>query len=564
MIKVRYRSGRSAPRFNATRAYRLGVSALLSAALLLLVLRIKKESAPRQAAPQPEVTEAAAPLPDARTRTTIAKATLPKTSVSKKRKRAAMAARPAAPSTIAPPEDPPEFDLLTLPVKGVRRTGDLNQMVKRRDIRALVLVNPIGFFYDKGQPKGTMYEALQEFERFLNKRYKPGHLNVRVTFHPVSPAQVEAALRDGLGDIIAYGINITPSREERVAFAVPFQTDLTQIIVAGPKFGPVSRLEDLSGKEVYANPIMSYYDNLEAVSEALEKAGKPPIDVKAADKNLLDDDLVQMVNAGLIPATVTTKQRADFWSQVLDHLTPHPELVIFTGGRVAWAMRKNNPQLKRVVDEFEKTHAVGTEFGNVLLRRYLKNTKWVKESTSEQEMKKFQATVELFRKYADRYSFDYLMLLAQGYQESMLDQSKVNGSGAVGVMQVIPKYAAAPPIEITNVKNIDGNIHAGVKMLRNIADTYLNDPTLDPSNKILLAFASYNAGPTRIAQLRVRAASMGLNPNLWFGNMEVATAKDIGQETVTYVGNIYKYYVAYKLALEQLQVKREARIATIQ
>ncbi len=131
-------------------------------------------------------------------------------------------------------------------------------------------------------------------------------------------------------------------------------------------------------------------------------------------------------------------------------------------------------------------------------------------------------------------------------------------------MQVIPKYAAAPPIEITNVRNIDGNIHAGVKMLRNIADTYLGDPALDASNRMLLAFASYNAGPTRIAQLRARAASMGLNPNIWFGNMEIAAAKDVGQETVTYVGNIYKYYVAYKLALEQLQIKQAAKIATLQ
>jgi membrane-bound lytic murein transglycosylase MltF len=560
--KVRHRSGRPAPRFNGTRAYRLGVSALLSTALLLLAARMKRESATQPVRQQPEVTQVVVPLPDAKTaaktRATVAKERR------EKKKRAALAAPPAAPATMVPPEEPPPLSLLALPVKGVRRTGDLNQMVKRRDIRALVLMNPISFFYDKGQPRGTMYEALAEFERFVNNRYKSAHLKVRVTFHPVSPAQVEAALTEGLGDIVAYGINITPSREKRVAFAVPFQTDLTQIVVAGPKFGPVSRLEDLSGKEVYANPLMVYYDNLQAVSEELEKAGKKPIDVKAADKNLLDDDLVQMVNAGLIPATVTTKQRADFWVQVLPHLTPHPELVLATGGRVAWAMRKNNPQLKRLVDEFEKTHAVGTEFGNVLLRRYLKSTKWVKESTSEQEMKKFQATVALFQKYADRYSFDYLMLLAQGYQESMLDQSKINRSGAVGIMQVIPKYAAAPPIEISNVRNIDGNIHAGVKMLRNITDTYLTDPKLDASNRMLLAFASYNAGPTRISKLRGQAASMGLNPNIWFGNMELATAKDVGQETVTYVGNIYKYYVAYKLALEQLQIKREAKIATLQ
>jgi membrane-bound lytic murein transglycosylase MltF len=266
---------------------------------------------------------------------------------------------------------------------------------------------------------------------------------------------------------------------------------------------------------------------------------------------LMDDDLVQMVNAGLIPATVTTKQRADLWSQVLDHIQPHPELVIASEGQLAWVMRKNNPQLKQLVDEFVESHSVGTSFGNTLLRRYLQNTKWVKNSTSAKEMKKFQASLELFQKYAGEYSFDYLMIAAQGYEESRLDQSKKNPSGAVGIMQVIPKFAAASPINIPNVETVDRNIHAGVKMLRNIADTYFNDPKIDPVNKTLFVFASYNAGPNRIARLRKEATGMGLDPNVWFGNVELVAAKDIGRETVTYVSNIYKYYVAYKLVVEQ-------------
>jgi membrane-bound lytic murein transglycosylase MltF len=200
-----------------------------------------------------------------------------------------------------------------------------------------------------------------------------------------------------------------------------------------------------------------------------------------------------------------------------------------------------------------------TLLANTLLRRYLQNTKWVKNSTSAEEMKKFQTNLELFQKYAGEYDFDYLMIAAQGYQESLLDQSKRNRSGAVGIMQVIPKNAAASPISIPNVGTADGNIHAGVKMLRNMEDTYFNDPKIDPQNKTLFGFASYNAGPNRIAKLRHEAASMGLDPNVWFGNVELVAAKDIGQETVTYVANIYKYYVAYKLALEQAQARQTAR-----
>jgi len=460
---------------------------------------------------------------------------------------------------VSSPDEPPAASgTINFPKAFGRRTGDLDEMAKDRNIRALVMLNPIAFFYDKGHPQGVMYETLEEFQKFANQKLKTGKLNIKVTFLPMRADQIEAALNEGVGDIIAHGITVTPEREQRVAFSTPIQTDVSQIIVTGKNFGAVSALADLGGKEVYVNPLTTYGGNLQKVNEDLQKAGKTPIVIKAADKNLLDDDLVQMVNAGLIPATVTTKQRAALWAQVLDKIEPHPDLAIATGARLAWVMRKNNPQLKQLVDEFVSSHAVGSSFGNTLLRRYLQNTKWVKDSTSSEEMKKFQANLELFQKYSGEYNFDYLMIAAQGYQESLLDQSKKNPSGAVGIMQVIPKNAAASPINIPNVSTADANIHAGVKMLRDIDDRYFNDPAIDQLNKTLFVFASYNAGPNRIARLRKEAPDMGLDPNVWFNNVELVAAKDIGQETVTYVSNIYKYYVAYKLALEQRELRQKA------
>jgi membrane-bound lytic murein transglycosylase MltF len=447
---------------------------------------------------------------------------------------------------------------MSLPLSMGRRTGDLDEMAKARNIRALVIMNPVGFFYDKGHPQGAMYEALEEFQKFVNQKLKTGTLKVNVSFIPMRPDQVEAALTQGVGDLIAYGVAVTPEREQRVAFSTPIQTNVSQIIVAGPDFGPVTSIADLGGKEVYASPLTTYYDNLLKANEALKSQGKPQIIVKAADKNLTDDDLVQMVNAKLIPATVTTQQKADLWVQVLPNLKAHPEATIATGGQLAWVMRKTNPQLKAMVDEFTAGHAVGTSFGNTVLRRYLKSTKWVTDSTSGAEMKKFQENIALFQKYAGEYDFDYLMLAAQGYQESLLDQSRKNPSGAVGIMQVIPKYAAASPINVSNVSDADGNIHAGAKMMRNLEDKYFNDPNIDRMNKTLFVFASYNAGPGRVAKLRKEAAAMGLNPNVWFNNVEVVAAKDIGQETVTYVANIYKYYVAYTLAVQDKKEKASA------
>jgi membrane-bound lytic murein transglycosylase MltF len=444
---------------------------------------------------------------------------------------------------------------LVLPADFGKRTGDLDEMVKQRSIRALVSVNPIGFFYQEGKPQGIQYEALQEFEKFVNQKEKTGKLPVKVVFLPMRPDQFEAALTQGLGDLIAHAIVITPEREERVAFSDPIQKDVSEVVVTGASLADVSSFDNMAGKPIYVNPLTVYYDNLKKISEAQQKAGKPALDIQAADKNLLDDDLIEMVNAGLIPATVTTKPRADLWAQILTNIKPHPELVVASQVDTGWVMRKNNPQLKQAVDEFVATHAAGTAFGNTLLRRYLQNTKWIKNSTSPEELQKFHAYVDYFKKYASEYNFDYLMLAAQGYQESLLDQDKRSHVGAVGVMQVIPKLAAANPIDVSNVGNADGNIHAGAKMLRNIADTYFNDPGIDPLNKTLFTFASYNAGPNRIVRLRKKAQQDGLDPDKWFGNVELEVAKDVGQETVTYVSNIYKYYVAYKLTLEQMKAQ---------
>jgi membrane-bound lytic murein transglycosylase MltF len=452
---------------------------------------------------------------------------------------------------------------VTLPVNFAKHTADLDDMVKRRVIRVLVLVNPISFFYRDGLPRGINYEALEEFEKFVNQKFKTGTLKVKVVFIPMRTDQLEPALNQGIGDVIADAVVITPEREQKVAFTTPVLTHMTQIVVTGPELQNISSFDDLAGKDIYVNPLTTYFDNLNKMNADRKAAGKQPFNVKAADKNLSADDLIEMVNAGLIPATITTKRRADLWSEVLTNVKGHPDLVIASEQNAGWVLRKDNPQLKALFDEFLASHGVGTSFGNTLLRRYMQNTKWIKNSTNTEEISKFNANVAFFQKYATQYNFDYLMLAAQGCQESLLDQSKKNPSGAVGIMQVIPKYAAAKPIGVTNVNVAEGNIHAGAAMMRNMADTYFNDPGIDQLNKTLMTFASYNAGPNRIARLRKKAVEDGLDPNVWFGNVELEVAKDIGQETVTYVSNIYKYYIAYKLTVEQNQEKQAAKAAAV-
>jgi membrane-bound lytic murein transglycosylase MltF len=451
---------------------------------------------------------------------------------------------------------PKSTSSLELPITFARHVGDLDGMKKRHEIRVLVVPSHSGFFYDRGIPHGIFYEAFDEFQRFANQKLRTGNLRINVTFIPARPEQLEHALLEGVGDVVGYGVVVTPERQKTVLFTTPIDSNVRQVLVTGPRAPAIANLEDLGGREVYVNPLTVYYENLQRLSKDFERAGRPPIRVNAADPNLTDEDLLEMVNAGLIPATVTINMRAQFWSKVLPHLTVHPNTVLKEEGQLAFATRKDSPELRQLLDEFVQTHQLGTSFGNTLLRRYLQNTKWVQDATSTEEMRKFQEYVRYFQKYATEYDFDYLMLVAQGYQESGLDQSRKNPSGAVGIMQVIPKYAAAPPISISNVEHAETNIEAGAKMLRNIAETYFNDDKLDPTNKTLMVFASYNAGPNRIVRLRKKAASEGLDANQWFGNVELVAAKDVGQETVQYVSNIYKYYVAYKLTLEEAKVQR--------
>jgi len=220
----------------------------------------------------------------------------------------------------------------------------------------------------------------------------------------------------------------------------------------------------------------------------------------------------------------------------------------------------DTPKLQSVVNDFLKKHKKGSLIGNILFKRYLKNTKWVKNSLTKDELTKFRKTIDFFKKYAGSYDFDWLMIMALAYQESGLDQSRRSSAGAIGVMQLLPSTAAGHPVYINNIEVLENNIKAGIKYLRWIFDEYYIDTEdMDLLNKILFTFASYNAGPTRIIQLRSQTVKMGLDQNKWFNNVEVAAAKRIGRETVQYVSNIYKYWIAYRIVLEEDYESKEMR-----
>ena len=201
-------------------------------------------------------------------------------------------------------------------------------------------------------------------------------------------------------------------------------------------------------------------------------------------------------------------------------------------------------------------HKLGTLTGNQLLMRYLKNVKYVKNAASEEERKKFLALVQYFQKYGEQYDVDWLLMGAQGYQESQLNQNAKSRVGAVGVMQVMP--ATGKAMKVGDITKTEANIHAGIKYMRWMIDHYYGNEPMTELDKALFAFASYNAGAGRISQLRKEAAKRGFDPNIWFHNVEYVVGEKIGQETVTYVSNICKYYIAYRLVVESRLATKEA------
>ena len=452
---------------------------------------------------------------------------------------------------------PEEFKKVWTPWK-----GDLDGIVERRRIRMLVTFNATNYFVDLGQQGGITYEAGRLLEKELNRRFKKGNLPLDVVFLPVTRDRLLPALVEGYGDVAAANLTITEGRLQTVDFTDPVSKAVAQIVVTGPGAPTLSRLEDLSGQKVYVRASSAFFESLQGLNTSLAGQGLAPVDLQPVSENLETEDILELTNAGVYPITVADSFMVDLWSQVLGEIQPHPELTLLKGTHLGWAIRKNSPQLKEFLNEFARKNKQGTLAGNVLINRYFKEPDWIRNPGNQRDAERFRSMVALFQKYGDEYGFDHLLVTAQAYQESGLDQKVKSRAGAIGVMQMLPSTARDKNVGIADITVLEHNIHAGVKYLRFIRDRYFADAEMDDLNRQLFSFASYNAGPARVAGLRKKAAQMGLDPNVWRGNVEVVAAREIGRETVTYVANILKYYAAYRLIEERSRERSQVKSGT--
>jgi membrane-bound lytic murein transglycosylase MltF len=430
-------------------------------------------------------------------------------------------------------------------------TGGLDPIVKHRVVRILVPYSKTQFFADKTHVYGITAETGRQLEKYLNGRYgRRNGFNIRVEFLPTTRDRLLPDLIAGRGDIAAGSLTITPERAALVDFLDPWVSGVNEVVVVGPASPRLSSMDDLSDKEICVRKSSSYFTHLTALSDAFVARGLAPIRIRPIPEDLEDEDLMEMVNAGLLPFVIVDDFKAKIWATIFTKLVVREDLAVNSGGSIAWAIRKNSPLLRAELNRFVAVNKIGTTFGNIMKQRYFTDSTILKTAHAPKDLARFDSLLATFKRYGGQYRIDPMLLTAQGYQESQLDQAKRSPVGAVGIMQLL--LSTGREMGVAGIdRDAEANIHAGAAYMRRLADAYVNDPAIDETNRALMAFAAYNAGPGTLLKCRSRAKHDGLDQNVWFDNVEQEIAKTAGAETVIYVGNIYKYYVGYSLLLDR-------------
>jgi membrane-bound lytic murein transglycosylase MltF len=378
-----------------------------------------------------------------------------------------------------------------------------------------------------------------------------------VVFIPVPLERLVPLLEAGYGDLAAAGLTITPERRRNLTFTRPYITGVDEVVVSHKSVTGLTSLDSLSGRPVLAAKGTSYLASLEKLNRSLVSRGLKPMEILDAPDVLTDEDILDLVNSGVAPLAVIDCPTARMWAEVMPDIKVHSKLALRKGGQIAWLVRRDTPKLLASLNHFLKSHRQGTLVGNVLIKRYFTNNQWLVNPNDLEERSRFSRFAPLFKKYGEKYDFDWLLLAAQAFQESRLDPKCRSSAGAVGLMQVMPPATGDRQAETQRLLEPEYNVSVAVKYLAHIRDHYFGDPGLTLPVRARFSLAAYNAGPTAMSRVRRVSKRLGYDPNLWFFNCEYGALRLVGSEPVGYVRNILKYYVSYKLSLRLKQQSRQ-------
>lgn len=429
---------------------------------------------------------------------------------------------------------------------------DNNQVeaVLPKKLRALVAYSKTDFFFSDNQPRGLAYDFVREYEKFLNEGVKKAARKTRIQIIPVAPDQLIPSLLSGQGDLAATMLSITPERQEQVAFATSAEHLVDELVVTHGSEGGFDSLQDLSGRTILLTHGHPFRDTLGKINQALITDGHKPIKIKEAAPELSTEDLLEMVNSGAAPMTIAEDYKARLWAKVLPAIKVQEELKLTSAKVVGIAVQKQQPELRRSLESFLHTTEQNVLLGTTSYDHYFENTDWIANLATDKEQRKLRNHAGLFKRYGNKYGIDHLALLAQAYKESGLVNVRRGMGGAVGIMQILPSTARASMVGMPNIANLETNIHAGAKYLAYLRDTFFSDPKLRQEDRFAFTWAAYNMGPNKLLRMREKAEEMGLDPDRWFGNVELAAGKALGRQVVKYVSDVYKYYVALTLLNE--------------
>jgi len=424
---------------------------------------------------------------------------------------------------------------------------DLPDMLRRRTIRVLTTYAPSTYFISRGSGGGFEYRLLKDYERALNQPRRYGTLPIVLEFIPVPKNLLLSSLKAGIGDIVAAGVRITPERMNEVDFTIPYLQNVSEVLVSHATAQPIRSIADLSQRRITIQPGWRSSKTLRRINARLLVQNLKPVELAETDGILSSEDILSLINEGLIELSIVESHIAHIWAQTLPNITIHEFPEVSEHTPIAWMVRKSNPELKASLNRFLMERRRGSHFGNIYYRQYFKQTRWINNPLAPTDRAKFSRYVPLFRKYGAQYGFDWMLLAAIAYQESRMSHHSRSHSGAVGLMQVLPSTSSDSNVDIEDIDDPENNVHAGAKYLALLRDAYFAEPGLQPDDRIRFILAAYNAGPARIRECRRLALKLGYDPNRWFQNTEIAALRLIGSETVRYVSNIKTYYLAYSL-----------------
>ncbi len=444
------------------------------------------------------------------------------------------------------------------------RHGDLPVILQNQSLRVLVAYDNVSFFMNKGKQDGLYVALMHQFEKFLQSKYHEAK-RLKIYFIPVRQDQMMQRISEGYGDI-AMGVSPTNNFKRYVDFTIPEKLWLKEIAVTRSGSKPIRKIEDFAGGFFWVRKSSSYYESLKTINTYLKAMKLKPVTIIQADEFLTDADLVDMVSKGEILATVVNDSKLVVWKRYFQGVRFNVDVPLKVNGTLVWAIRHESKQLYREANLFLREYRDGTPNGKVIYDRYMRTlptyaSRYNRPDNEWLGLKadKFTKYAKIFRNYGSKYNIDWMLLMAQSYQESTLNPNAISNRGAVGIMQVLPSTASEWYININSVHDVDNNVHAGTKYMRYMLDNYFCEKSISLSEKILFALASYNCGPNRIMKYRREAKEKGLDPNKWFDNVEKIAMEHSALETVKYVRNISSLYVSYQNVFSLEEQKKSVR-----